>query len=111
MTTSEMFVDLLREVQTLVGKRVEVEIGSRHPARPDRPPGEEIVYSRFSGVLERAPSDGETVILEVGSAEIRLMPTVHFSSGYWRDRNYRRTLEIMSFQPVVVWIAQLPEVA
>lgn len=106
MTTSEVFVDLMYEVQSLVGKLVDVEIGSRHPVRPNDPPGEEVTYARFSGVLGRARSEEEGVVLEVGVAELRLSPVVHFS-GYWRDRNYRRSLEILSFQPVVTWITPL----
>src|SRR5438445_6652520 len=108
MTTTEAYEDMLREMQGLLGRRVQVEVGSRDAAgRPDYRPGDETIYVTFSGVLQRGHSENGSVTFEVGSAKLPLSRGLAFS-GYWRERDYRRSLEIMSLQPVVVWITPLP---
>ncbi len=111
--TTDVFEDLLRHMQGLMGRRVEVEIGSRAPIA-GRPvvAGSETVHAAFSGVLSRAPAQGEMLVFHVGDGDaggrLYLSPTMHFS-GYWRERNFRQVLEIMSMQPVLIWVTPLPD--
>src|SRR6266516_6502955 len=104
METMETYEGLLTEMQGLLGRRVRIEIGSRDPAaRPDYRPGDEEIYATFSGTLERAQSDDGSVVFEIGSSRLRLSREMCLS-GYWRDRNYGHSFEIMSLQPIVIWV-------
>ena len=110
--TTDVFEDLLRHMQGLMGRRVEVEIGSRAPIAGRPTAADDTIYAAFSGVLSRAPVEGETLVFHVGDGDgagrLYLSPTLHFS-GYWRERNYRQVFEIMSMQPVLIWVTPLPD--
>ncbi len=98
-------------MQGLIGQRVEVEVGSRAPmvGRPVAA-GQETIYAAFSGLLSRAPAEGDTLVFHVGNGDIDgkmyLSPAMNFS-GYWRERNFRDVFEIMSLQPVLIWVTPL----
>jgi hypothetical protein len=105
----EIYDGLLSEMQGLLGRRVQVEIGSRDPAgQPNYRPGDEEVYATFLGVLKRGQSEDGAVVFEVGASKLRL-PSAMSLSGYWRDRNHGHCFEIMSLQPVVIWVTPLSD--
>jgi len=111
--TTEAFEGLLSDMQGFIGRHVEVEVGTREPiAGQPVVPGAETIYAAFSGVLSRARPQGDAVIFDVGdgdaAAKLFLSPATH-PHGLWRERNFRKALEIMSMQPVVIWVTPLPE--
>jgi hypothetical protein len=110
MATTEVFEDLLRELQGVVGRYVKVEVGSRDPAgRPNYLPGQETIYATFCGVLERGHSHNGAVTFVVGEEGELPLDSDNALSCLPRERNYRRSIEIMSRQPVVVWVTPLPD--
>jgi hypothetical protein len=110
LATTETFEDLLRELQGAVGRYVKVEVGSRDPAgRTDYLAGQETIYATFYGVLERGHSRNGAVTFVVGEGELPL-GSDNVLSWFPRERDYRRSIEIMSRQPVVVWVTPLPDV-